>query len=89
MLGFNFMPFDSKTQCPAAHSLLRSDSFSFPSSASRLSNKSSDGRRAVSASVDKTLKVWDLETGSELRTLVGGQCRARTLEDTGETETTN
>jgi len=30
-----------------------------------------DGWRAVSASEDQTLKVWDLETGRELRTLVG------------------
>src|SRR5215831_6293369 len=30
-----------------------------------------DGRRAVSASADKTLKVWDLETGHALRTLEG------------------
>ena len=30
-----------------------------------------DGRRAVSASADKTLKVWDLESGAELRTLAG------------------
>jgi WD40 repeat protein len=30
-----------------------------------------DGKRAVSASNDKTLKVWDLESGRELRTLVG------------------
>ena len=30
-----------------------------------------DGRRAVSASSDKTLKVWDVETGRELRTLFG------------------
>ena len=30
-----------------------------------------DGQRAVSASKDKTLKVWDLESGRELRTLEG------------------
>jgi WD40 repeat protein len=30
-----------------------------------------DGKRAVSASADKTLKVWDLETGRVLRTLQG------------------
>jgi WD40 repeat protein len=32
---------------------------------------SGDGRRAVSASDDRTLKVWDLERGRELRTLSG------------------
>jgi len=32
---------------------------------------SGDGRRAVSASHDRTLKVWDLEKGRELRTLTG------------------
>ena len=32
---------------------------------------SPDGRRAVSASEDNTLKVWDLDTGAELRTLAG------------------
>ncbi|HEY6845777.1 MAG TPA: NB-ARC domain-containing protein [Terracidiphilus sp.] len=32
---------------------------------------SGDGRFAVSASWDDTLKVWDVETGSELRTLQG------------------
>jgi hypothetical protein len=32
---------------------------------------SADGRRAVSASLDKTLTVWDLETLSQLRTLSG------------------
>ena len=30
-----------------------------------------DGRQAVSASADKTLKVWDLDTGRALRTLEG------------------
>ena len=30
-----------------------------------------DGQRAVSASEDQTLKVWDLESGRELRTLAG------------------
>jgi WD40 repeat protein len=30
-----------------------------------------DGRRAVSASNDRTLKVWDLETGEQRRTLEG------------------
>jgi WD40 repeat protein len=30
-----------------------------------------DGRRAVSASRDNTLKLWDLESGRELRTLTG------------------
>jgi WD40 repeat protein len=32
---------------------------------------SSDGRRAVSGSSDKTLRVWDLESGQTLRTLQG------------------
>ena len=32
---------------------------------------SADGRLAVSASSDKTLKVWDLASGRELRTLEG------------------
>ena len=30
-----------------------------------------DGQLAVSASDDNTLKVWDLESGRELRTLAG------------------
>ena len=32
---------------------------------------SPDGRRAVSGSADKTLRVWDLESGACLRTLEG------------------
>jgi hypothetical protein len=38
----------------------------------------SDERRASSASVDKTLRIWDLESGESLRTLEGhtqGHCR--------------
>ena len=31
----------------------------------------SDGRRALSGSSDKTLKLWDLETGVCLHTLTG------------------
>jgi WD40 repeat protein len=38
---------------------------------------SADGRIAVSASSDKTLKVWDLETGREMRTLEGHSDRVR------------
>jgi WD40 repeat protein len=30
-----------------------------------------DGRQAVSASLDSTLKIWDMENGRELRTLRG------------------
>ena len=30
-----------------------------------------DGRRAVSASADQTLRVWDFESGRELQTLSG------------------
>ncbi|WP_315669508.1 hypothetical protein [Limnospira sp. PMC 1279.21] len=30
-----------------------------------------DGKRAVSASDDNTLKLWDLERGTELATLTG------------------
>ena len=30
-----------------------------------------DGRTAISASADRTLKVWELETGREVRTLAG------------------
>ena len=36
-----------------------------------------DGRRVVSASGDKTLKVWDVATGKCVATLKGhSQCRA-------------
>jgi WD40 repeat protein len=38
---------------------------------------SGDGRCAVSASSDKTLKVWDVETGRELHTLQGHTNRVR------------
>ena len=31
----------------------------------------SDGRRAISASYDRTLKIWDLESGEAIRTLEG------------------
>ena len=30
-----------------------------------------DGKTAISASSDKTLKIWDTETGRELKTLIG------------------
>ena len=30
-----------------------------------------DGRRAVSASSDQTLRVWDLESGKEIATFTG------------------
>ena len=36
-----------------------------------------DGRHAVSASEDQTLKVWDLASGAELRTLAGHGGRVR------------
>src|SRR5690606_29477491 len=32
---------------------------------------SSDGRRALSGSDDNTLKLWDIETGREIRTFKG------------------
>ena len=44
-----------------------------------------DGRRALSGSGDKTLKVWDLESGREMRTLEGhaGGVRAVALTPDG------
>ncbi len=38
-----------------------------------------DGRRAVSASWDRTLKVWDLEQGLELRTMHGHSDRVNAV----------
>jgi WD40 repeat protein len=38
-----------------------------------------DGRRAVSASSSRTLVVWDLETGQELRTLTGHKGRVNAV----------
>ena len=38
-----------------------------------------DGRRAVSASDDQTLKVWDLERGEEVRTLKGHSSSVRAV----------
>ena len=38
-----------------------------------------DGRHAVSGSYDKTLRVWDLETGQTIRTLEGHTGRVTSL----------
>ena len=45
-----------------------------------------DGRRAVSASDDRTLKVWELESGRELQTLSGhaGWVHAATVTSGGQ-----
>ena len=45
---------------------------------------SGDGRRAVSASGDKTLKVWDVESGRELRTLHGHSAAVRGVAVSGD-----
>jgi WD40 repeat protein len=38
---------------------------------------SPDGRYALSGSEDNTLKLWDIETGAEIRTLSGSNFRNR------------
>jgi WD40 repeat protein len=38
-----------------------------------------DGRYAISASRDRTLKVWELETGREVRTLAGHAAGVRAV----------
>src|SRR5271157_5808756 len=43
-----------------------------------------DGRRAVSASLDDTLKVWDLKSGRELRTLQGHSAAVRGMAVTAD-----
>ena len=43
-----------------------------------------DGRRAVSASADRTLKVWDLESGEALRTLQGHGKEVRAVALSGD-----
>ena len=43
-----------------------------------------DGRRAVSASSDKTLKIWDLVSGKEIKTLRGHQYGVNAVALTGD-----
>ena len=43
-----------------------------------------DGKRAVSASRDKTLKVWELESGRLLRTLEGHSDRVNGVSVTAD-----
>ena len=40
---------------------------------------SADGRKCISGSLDNTLKLWDLETGSCIRTLVGHNSGVRAV----------
>ncbi|MDR3284642.1 MAG: hypothetical protein LBS97_05650, partial [Treponema sp.] len=40
---------------------------------------SPDGRRAVTASDDKTIRIWDAASGRELRTLAGHSDRVGSL----------
>jgi len=47
---------------------------------------SGDGRLAVSTSYDKTLKVWDVETGRELRTLAGHRAEVTDVALSGDGE---
>ena len=44
----------------------------------------SEGGQAISASDDKTLKVWDLKTGKEVRTLEGHSDRVTAVAVTPE-----
>ena len=38
-----------------------------------------DGRRALSGSGDETLRLWDLETGAELRRFEGHEARVTSV----------
>jgi len=45
-----------------------------------------DGRRMASASADKTLKLWDLSTGSCLRTYTGHKCGVWSVASTKDSQ---